>query len=120
VLVNASYEAIGSSFEVPVPSVARTLGRRTGTRRPPRVTDPASLPCRGAVRSGSWRPRGPHNASTSAAIIAVITCRPAPTAIASSPSRTSTAISLIATLTTSGTGTLPDSLVVLVRAVFFW
>jgi len=127
--VNASYEATGNSLEAPGddadddgPSTARTLGRRTGTRRPPRVTDPASVPCRVAARSGSCLPRGPHNASTSAAIIAAITCSPAPTARASSPSRTSAAISSITTLTTSGTtgtGTSPRTLT-LVRAVFFW
>ena len=115
---NTSYEATGNS---PDPSTARTRGRRTGTRRPPRVTDPSSLPCRVAARSGSCLPCGPHSASTSAAIIAAITCRPAPTAIASSPSRTSAAISPIATLTTSGTtGVAAASPVVLVRAVFFW
>jgi hypothetical protein len=67
-------------------------------------------------------PRGPHNASTSPAIIAAITCSPAPTAIASRPSLTSAAISCIATLTTSGTtGTIGtgDWAVMLVRAVFF-
>ena len=85
------------------------------------MTDPASLPCRMAVRSRSCRPLGPHSASTSAAIIAAITCKPAPTASASKPSRTSAAISLIATLTTSGTLTGPGDLsVVLVVAVFFW
>jgi hypothetical protein len=75
-------------------------------------------------------PFGPHSALTSAAIIAAITCRPAPTAIASRPSRTSAAISSIATLTTSGTTgatsaagspleARPRPVVVLVRAVFF-
>ena len=119
--VNVSYEAIGSSRDASVPSTARTRGRRTGRRRPPRVTAPASLPCRVAVRSASCRPRGPHNASTSAAIIPVITCSPAPTAMANSPSRTSAAISLIATLTTSGTATeVGGWSLVLVRAVFFW
>jgi len=63
---------------------------------------------------------GPHSASTSAAIIAAITCKPAPTASASKPSRTSGEISLIATIT-SGTLTGPGDLsVVLVVAVFFW
>ena len=111
-----SYAAIGNS---PDPSTARTRGRRTGSRRPPRVTDPASDPCRVAVRSASCLPRGPHKASTSAAIIAASTCKPVPTAMASRPSRTSAAISLIATVTSSGnTGTIP--VLVLVPAVFFW
>ena len=35
----------------------------TGTRRPPTVTEPASLPCRVAVRSGSCLPRGPQAAT---------------------------------------------------------
>jgi len=61
-------------------------------------------------------PRGPHSAATSAAIIAAITCRPASTAMANRPSRTSAAISPIATPTTSGTGSAAG---VLVRAVFF-
>ena len=37
----------------PEPSVARTLGRRTGTLRPPRTTEPSSWPWRVAVRSRS-------------------------------------------------------------------
>ena len=82
---------------------ARTRGRVTGTRRPPRVTEPASLPCRVAVRAGSCLPRGPQTAVTSASISCCITCSPAPTARASSPSRSSAAISPIATLTWSGT-----------------
>jgi hypothetical protein len=99
VLVNSSYDATGSS---PEPSVPRIRGRSMGTRRPPRVTDPFSLPCRTAVRLGSCLPFGPHTATTSASIIASITCSPAPTAIASSPSRTSATMSPIATDTTSG------------------
>ena len=38
---NSSYEATGTSA---APSAVRTRGRRTGTRRPPKVTDPASVP----------------------------------------------------------------------------
>ena len=83
--------------------MARIRGRRTGTRRPPRLTDPAPWPWRVALRSASWRPLGPHTAVTSASIIAAITCSPAPTARASSPSRTSPANSANATLTCSGT-----------------
>ena len=97
-----------------MPSTARTRGRLTGTLRPPRVTDPASVPCRLAVRSGSCFPFGPHTALTSACINWAITCNPAPTARASSPSRMSAAISSIATLTCSGT----DSM--LVSASFIW
>ena len=52
------------------------------------------MPCRVAVRSGSCLPRGPQAAVTSASISCCITCRPAPTARASSPSRISAAISL--------------------------
>jgi len=36
----------------PDPSAARTRGRLTRSRRPPRVTDPASVPCRSPARSG--------------------------------------------------------------------
>ncbi|WP_148228586.1 hypothetical protein [Rhodococcus jostii] len=49
--MNISYEPIGSS---PVPSAARTRGRVTGTRRPPRgegaaVLGDGHLPAAGAV-----------------------------------------------------------------------
>jgi len=94
--------------------VARIRGRVTGTRRPPKVTDPSSLPCRTAVRARSCLPRGPHTASTSAFIIAAITCSPVPTAIASKPSCTSPASSAIAIDTASGsTGGVA-------LAAFFW
>jgi len=83
--------------------VERIRGRRTGTRRPPKLTDPTPWAWRVALRSASWRPFGPHTAVTSASIIAAITCNPAPTAKASSPSRTSPASSANATLTRSGT-----------------
>ena len=98
--LNSSYDGTGTSL---LPSAARTRGRATGTRRPPRVTEPRSVPCRVATRSGSCLPRGPHAAATSASINWAITCSPAPTARASSPSRMSAAISSIATLTCSGT-----------------
>src|SRR4051794_2015955 len=104
--VNTSYAGTGTS---PEPSTARTRGRWTGTRRPPRVTEPRSRPWRTATRPRSWRPLGPHTASTSASIIACITCRPAPTARASRPSRTSTAISPTATCTRSGSAARPGS-----------
>jgi hypothetical protein len=97
--VNSSYDAIGSS---PAPPAPRTRGRVTGTRRPPRVTDPRSRPCRTAVRAASCLPFGPANTVTSASINAAITCRPAPTAKASRPSCMFSAISAIATLTRSG------------------
>jgi len=67
------------------------------------VTEPFSVPCRTPVRAGSCLPFGPHTTATSAFIIAVITCSPVPTAIASSPSCTSAASSAIATVTDSGT-----------------
>src|SRR5659263_664010 len=76
VRLNSSYEATASS---PDPSAARIRGRSTGTRRPPRVTDPAPLPWRTPVRAGSCLPLGPHAASRSAVIIAAITCSPVPT-----------------------------------------
>ena len=69
--MNTSYASTGSS---PVPSALRTRGRRTGTRRPPRVTDPSSLPWRTAVRSGSCRPFGPPSAVTLSCIITFMTC----------------------------------------------
>ena len=92
--VNSSYDAIDNS---PDPSAARTRGRVTATRRPPRVTEPRSRPWRTAVRAWSCLPFGPANAVTSASINACITCRPAPTANASRPSCMFSAISLIAT-----------------------
>ncbi len=100
VAVNSSYDGTGNS---PEPSFARIRGRSTGTRRPPRVTEPFSVPCRTADRFGSCLPFGPHAAATSASIIAAITCSPVPTAIASRPSRTSATISPSATVTASGT-----------------
>jgi hypothetical protein len=66
-------------------SPARTRGRVIGTRRPPRVTDPRSRPCRTAIRTMLYLPFGPANVLTSASINAAITYRPAPTARASSP-----------------------------------
>jgi hypothetical protein len=50
-------------------------------------------------------------AVTSVSIKACITCRPAPTASASRPSRISSAISAIATLTASGTASALVSMV---------
>ncbi len=108
---NSSYTGTATS---PDPSVARIRGRVTGTRRPPRVTEPSPRPCRTAERPGSCFPFGPHTASTSAFIIAAITCSPVPTAIASRPSRTSTASSANTTLTASG------STGVLAVVAFFW
>lgn len=54
---------IGDSAEVAATlrifsPAARTRGRVTGPRRPPNVTDPASVPCRTATRSGSCLPFG--------------------------------------------------------------
>jgi hypothetical protein len=48
-------------------------------------------------------PFTPASTVTSASIMALITCNPAPTARASSPSRMFPAISVIATVTCSGT-----------------
>jgi len=67
------------------------------------VTDPRSWPCRTAARSLSCLPLTPANTDTSASIIALITCKPAPTASANNPSRMSPATSAIATVTCSGT-----------------
>jgi hypothetical protein len=61
VAANAWSLGTGSS---PVPSAVRTRGRRTRTRRPPRVTRPGSLPWRTAARSGLWRPLGPTSRAT--------------------------------------------------------
>ena len=66
---------------------------------PTRARGRAAPPC--APRRGL--PFGPANAVTSASINAAITCRPAPTASASRPSPMFSAISVIATLTRSGT-----------------
>ena len=62
-----------------------------------------------AARPGSCRPFGPASALTSASISAAITCRPAPTARASSPTCMFSAISAITTLTRSGTLTSSSS-----------
>ena len=80
----------------------RARGRATGTRRPPRVTDPLPAPWRTAVRSGSCLPFGPHASAISASNIAAITASPAATLIASSPSRAAPAISVIASWISSG------------------
>src|SRR6185436_15419438 len=57
--VNSSYDGTDNS---PQPSAARTRGRVTATRRPPRVTEPRSRPWRTAVRAWSCLPFGPANA----------------------------------------------------------
>src|SRR5262245_257445 len=80
----------------------RARGRDTGTRRPPRVTDPRPVPCRTAVRSGSCLPFGPAIAVISASNIACITAIPAATLIANSPSRVAAAISVNTSPTSSG------------------
>jgi hypothetical protein len=53
---------------------------------------------------------GPHTAVTSSAMIVCITCRPVPTASASSPSCTFSAISPIATVTVSGSASRSSAL----------
>ncbi len=72
-------------------AAARRRGRVPGTRGPPRVTEPRSVPCRfagGLDRAClSGRTRRPCAASTNGCI----TCSPAPTARASSRSRMSAA-----------------------------
>jgi hypothetical protein len=57
---------------------------------------------------------GPANVFTSASIIAVMTCKPAPTAKASRPSRMSAATSAITTFTCSGTAISGESI------LLFW
>ncbi len=57
--MNSSYDGTDNS---PQPSAARTRGRVTATRRPPRVTEPRSRPWRTAVRAWSCLPFGPANA----------------------------------------------------------
>jgi hypothetical protein len=79
----------------------------TGTRRPPRVTDPHSRPRRTAVCVMLCLPFGPASVITSASINACITCRPAPTANASRPSCMFSAMSVIATPTRSGNAVAP-------------
>ena len=83
--------------------MARIRGRVTGTRRPAEGDRPVAgaVPHRRAIQIVAAR--RPAHASTSAFIIAAITCSPAPTVIASRPSCTSPANSAIATLTDSGT-----------------
>jgi hypothetical protein len=93
----------------------RTLGRRTGIRRPPKVTEPSSCPWRTTARSGSWRPFRPANTVTSASIIAYMTCKPAPTARASRPSFADSAISPNDTNTSAGIAGAR-----LVSTCFFW
>ena len=104
-----SYAGTSSSRER---SAERTRGRRTGTRRPPRLTEPSSWPWRTAVRAGSWRPLGPHSTVTLSSKIASITCSPVPTARASRPSRSSSARFVIAIDTASGTAIAAGVLVV--------
>jgi hypothetical protein len=62
-------------------------------------------------------PFGPHAAATSSRIIVCITCSPVPTASASSPSRMSSTISAIDTLTVSGMACRSSALV---HARQFW
>ena len=79
------------SFQVP--SAERTQGR----------TDPYAAAaeghlarlaaCRTAARAGLWRPLGPTNRATSSSSMAWSTCRPVPTASASSTSRAALASS---------------------------
>ena len=80
----------------------RARGRSTGTRRPPRVTDPFPAPWRTAARPASCLPFGPHASAISASNIAAITASPAATLIAISPSRAAPAISVSANWMSSG------------------
>src|ERR1700704_2132879 len=84
---------------VQLPRAIGALGRVAPIRRPPRVTEPASVPCRYPGRPGLCLPPGPHSHSASSANMAAITWRPAPTARASRPSFTDPAISAIDTAT---------------------
>lgn len=63
----------------PEPSLARTRGRSTGTRQPPRVTSPCSWPWRTAPRLESWRPSSPTTSVTSSSISSASTPSPTPT-----------------------------------------
>jgi hypothetical protein len=75
------------------PSTVRARGRVTGTRRPPRVTEPFPLPCRTAARAGSCLPFGPATEATSASNIACITDKPVATLNARSASLATPAMS---------------------------
>ena len=74
----------------------RARGRSTEIRRPPRVTEPFSVPWRTATRSGLCLPFGPAISVISASNIACITASPATTLIASRPSRAAPAMLVIA------------------------
>jgi len=95
------------------------------------VTDPSPVPCRTAVRAGSWRPFGPHTASTSAFIIAAITCSPrgrrwsrgpaaGPAAAASPDSHREQALLHIAGQPASTIDTASGSTGVIALVAFFW
>ena len=85
---NVVYDASGTSrADWSSLAMVRTRGRRTGTRRPPSVTEPCSLPWRIVARSASWRPFGPTSSATSSSISSAITSRPTAVEAANSPSR---------------------------------
>jgi len=96
-----SYVDTGSSCSS---SAVRILGRRTWTRRPPRVIEPSSWPWRLAVRSGLCLPFGPTTSSTSSSISSCTTPRPTPTLSASSPSLAAPTSSPRASWTRGGSG----------------
>jgi hypothetical protein len=100
-------QVVAGQVQFPGPSAARTRGRTTGMRRPPRVTDSSSVPCRYPVRPALCLPAGPHSRSPSSPNMAAITCSPVPTAKASRHSFAAPAISAIDTITCSGTATSP-------------
>lgn len=76
VVYDSSGTARASTQSSPATGTVRTRGRRTGTRRPPSVTLPASVPCRTAVRAASCLPFAPAIAVTSACINSAITSSP--------------------------------------------
>src|SRR6266545_1665874 len=80
---NAEWDSNGTSWASSL--VVRTRGRRTPSRRPPRVTVPGWLPWRIATRAGSCLPLGPASSVTSTSISSPMTSRPTAVEAASSP-----------------------------------
>lgn len=99
---DAQFRYLNSQVAQFLAAGVRARGRMTSTRRPPRVTEPFSVPWRTAVRSGLCLPFRPAAAVTSASNIVCITAIPAATLIASSPSLATAAMSASARLISSG------------------
>lgn len=74
--IGAVEHLVAGAANSPAWSVAHIHGRVTGTRLPSNMTDPRSVPCLVAVRSGSCLPRGPHAAVTSVSINGAINLQP--------------------------------------------